>query len=66
MDGADKLSAPYNRAAPWWAAPPFPTVFAPVSRRVRFLSRPAVGGSTLPHRVHPCEPPCALFTGTPR
>ena len=37
MDGADKLSAPYNRAAPRWAAPPFPTVFAPVSRRVRFL-----------------------------
>ena len=39
MDGADKLSAPYNRAAPRWAAP-FPTVFAPVSRRVRFLQAP--------------------------
>ena len=37
MDGADKLSSPYNRAAPRWAAPPFLTVFAPVSRRVRFL-----------------------------
>lgn len=37
MDGADKLSAPYNRVAPRWAAPPFPTVFAPVSRRVCFL-----------------------------
>ena len=35
MDGADKLSAPYR-----WAAPPFPTVFAPVSRRVRFLQAP--------------------------
>ena len=35
MDGADKLSAPYR-----WAAPPFPTVFAPVSRRVRFLQVP--------------------------
>lgn len=40
MDGADKLSAPYNRAAPRWAAPPLPTVFAPVSRRVRFLQAP--------------------------
>ena len=29
-----------NRAAPRWAAPPFPTVFAPVSRRVRFLQAP--------------------------
>ena len=40
MDGADKLSSPYNRAAPRWAAPPFLTVFAPVSRRVRFLQAP--------------------------
>ena len=40
MDGADKLSAPYNIAAPRWAAPPVPTVFAPVSRRVRFLQAP--------------------------
>lgn len=37
MDGADKLSAPYR-----WAAPPFPTVFAPVSRRVRFFRHPKV------------------------
>ena len=29
-----------NRAAPRWAAPPFPTVFVPVSRRVRFLQAP--------------------------
>ena len=29
-----------NRAALRWAAPPFPTVFAPVSRRVRFLQAP--------------------------
>ena len=42
MDGADKLSAPYNRAAPRCAAPPFPTVFAPVSRRVRFYRHPKV------------------------
>ena len=40
MDGADKLSVPYNRAAPRWAAPPFPIVFAPVSRRGRFLQAP--------------------------
>ncbi len=37
MDGADKLSSPYNRAAPQWATPPHPAVFAPVSRRVGFL-----------------------------
>ena len=34
MDGADKLSAPYR-----WAAPPFPTVFAPVSRCVASQER---------------------------